>query len=137
MKINIGGIAKKDLTHRSLDIPSHVAEWADKYFHQSAFDVPTRYPSRKVLEFLSLLKKDQPVRLFRGLNKFNKDTTLITSWTYDRKIAERYAVNGRVAERSFSPLQILLDTTILTNRQRQQLGYDYKFDDKEVLILGY
>lgn len=118
-------------------IPNYVTAWTDKYFHQSAFDLPINYPNKKVLEFLVYFKKLGKVRLYRGINRYNKDNRGITSWTYDRQVAERYAkeIDGEVIEMEFSSDKILLDTTLLTKIERQQLGYDYKIDDKEVLIL--
>lgn len=125
------------MKYKSLDIPSYVAEWTDKYFHQSAFELPFNCPNKKVVAFLSRFKKSLTLKLFRGTNKYNEDNSLVMSWTYDRKVAERYSKEekGKVVKKLFSPAQILLDTTILTNEQKRQLGYDYKIDDKEVLIL--
>ena len=118
-------------------IPNYVATWTDKYFHQSAFDIPVNYPNKKVLKFFVSFNKPDKVRLFRVINKFNKDNEEITSWTYSRQVAERYAqeVEGEVIEMEFDCSKVLLDTTMLTKTEKQQLGYDYKIDDKEVLIL--
>jgi len=118
-------------------IPSYVIDWTDKYFHQSAFDVPINYPNKKVLKFFTRFKKPDKVRLFRGINKYNKDNREITSWTYNRQVAESYAkeIEGEVIENEFLSDKILLDTTLLTKMERQQFGYDYKINDKEVLIL--
>ncbi len=118
-------------------MPSYVTEWTDKYFHQSAFDVPVNYPNKKVLKFLASFSKPKKVRLFRGINKYNKDNGAVASWTYNRQIAEGYAkdVGGKIIEKEFLFNQILLDTTLLTKKEKQQFGYDYKIDDKEVLIL--
>ena len=38
-------------------ISSNITNWTDKYFHQSAFDVPLKFPTKKVLDFLTKLKK--------------------------------------------------------------------------------
>lgn len=118
-------------------IPGYVSTWTDKYFHQSAFDMPVEYPSKKVINFLTRFKKPDKVKLYRGLNHYNQDNKQITSWTYDMRVAERYAseTKGKISENEFSQDRILLDTTILTNEQKRLLGYDYKIDDKEVLIL--
>ena len=118
-------------------IPAYVSDWTDKYFHQSAFDQPLEYPSKKVLDFLAQFKKLQKMKLYRGINRYNKDNQKITSWTYDLEIAKRYAkeLNGEVFSKEFLPTKILLDTTLLNSEQKRQLGYDYKIDDKEVLIL--
>lgn len=127
----------KKLKNEFSDIPRYIAEWTDKYFHQSAFDVPVDYPSQKIVTFLLQFKKERAVKLFRGINKYNVDNTKITSWTYDHKTAERYAkeTGGNVVEKLFSPSQILLDTTLLTDKRKKELGYDYKIDDKEVVIM--
>ena len=77
----------KTVTH----IPNYVTDWTDKYFHQSAFDLPLNYPNKKVLNFLVRTKKPYKARLYRGINGYNKDNRGVTSWTYDRQIAERYA----------------------------------------------
>jgi len=118
-------------------IPNYVIDWTDKYFHQSAFDVPVNYPSKKILKFLVRFKKPGKVRLYRGINRYNKENREITSWTYDRQVAERYAkeIDGEIIETEFSFSKTLLDTTFLTKAEKQRLGYDYKIDDKEVLIL--
>ena len=118
-------------------IPGYVSEWTDKYFHQSAFDKPVEYPNEKVVNFFKRFKKPDKAKLYRGLNHFNQDNKQVTSWTYDVQVAKRYAseTNGKIFENEFSHDQILLDTTILTSEQKRQLGYDYKIDDKEVLIL--
>jgi len=118
-------------------IPNYVIDWTDKYFHQSAFDVPVNYPNKKILKFLVRFKKLGKVRLYRGINRYNKENREITSWTYDRQVAERYAkeIDGEIIETEFSFSKILLDTTFLTKAEKQRLGYDYKIDDKEVLIL--
>ena len=118
-------------------IPNYIINWTDKYFHQSAFDVPVNYPNKKILKFFANFKKLDKVRLFRGINKYNKDNKEVTSWTYSRQVAERYAkeVDGEVVEMEFLSDKILLDTTLLTKIEKQQFGYDYKIDDEEVLIL--
>lgn len=117
-------------------IPNCVTNWTDKYFHQSAFNIPVDYPSKKALKFLAHFKRPDKVRLFRGVNKYNKDNKEITSWTYDRHVAERYSkeIGSEIIETEFPASKILLDTTFLTKIEKQQLGYDYKIDDKEVLI---
>ena len=119
-------------------IPGYVSEWTDKYFHQSAFDKPVEYPSEKVVNFLKCFKKPDKAKLYRGINHFNKSNKQVTSWTYDKQIAKRYAseTKGEIFENEFYHDQILLDTTALTSDQKRQLGYDYKIDDKEVLILS-
>ncbi len=118
-------------------IPAYVSEWADKFFHQSAYDKPVSFPNKNIISFLSRFRKNTPVKLYRGINKYNTENNLITSWTYDLKVAERYAkeIGGKIIEMEFPSSKILLDTTLLTKMERQQLGYDYKIDDKEVLIL--
>jgi len=126
------------MKNKVLSMPRYIVEWTDKYFHQSAFDAPVRYPNKKIVTFLSRFKRKYPVKLFRGINEYNKGNFSITSWTHDRRVAERYAkeTKGRVVEMLFSKTQILIDTTILTDEQKRQLGYDYKIDDKEVLVLN-
>lgn len=118
-------------------IPGYVSEWTDKYFHQSVFDVPVKYPSKKVIGFLAQFKKPQKVKLCRGINCYNRDNQQITSWTYNLEIAKRYAkeLNGKILSKEFLLAQILLDTTLLNHEQKRQIGYDWKVDDKEVLIL--
>jgi|GEM_PF-1730260 len=118
-------------------IPDYVANWTDKYFHQSAFDVPFRYPNEKVINFLMQFRKKETVTLYRGINYYNETNNLVTSWTYDLNVAKSYAneIRGRIVDREFVPDNILLDTTILTPEQKKILGYDYEIDDKEVLIL--
>ena len=120
------------------NIPSYVSNWTDKYFHQSAFDVPINFPSKKTVSFLSRFKNQDRVKLYRGTHRYNMDNADITSWTYDKWIAKGYAqeIDGKVVEQEFQTGQILLDTTVLTKAEKKQLGYDYKSDDKEVLILG-
>jgi len=119
-------------------IPAHVIDWTDKYFHQSTFDMPVRYPSKMVKFYLLQFKKPKQAMLYRGINKYNEGNNLITSWTYDKQVASRYAqgTKGLVIKRKFSANKILLDTTMLTEVERRQLGYDYNIDDKEVLILN-
>lgn len=118
------------------NIPAYVVTWTDKYFHQSAFDIPLTSPNKKVIDFLSKFRKDKTIKLYRGVNKFNKNNFCgIVSWTYNKRIAKRYKEDGRVVEKIFRPEQILLDTTILTKKQKNQLGYDYSIDDREVLII--
>jgi len=119
-------------------IPNYVVDWTDKYFHHSAFDVPVKYPSKKVVGFLAQFKKSQKAKLYRGINYYNGDNRGITSWTYDLEVAKRYAkeLKGKVFSKEFLATQVLLDTTLLSYDQKKQLGYDYKIDDKEVLILN-
>ena len=118
-------------------IPNYVTDWTDRYFHQSAFDLPLNHPNKKVLNFLVRTKKPDKVRLYRGVNRYNKDNRGITSWTHDRQVAERYAkeIGGEVIGKEFQSSKVLLDTTLLTKEEKRRLGYDYKIDDKEVLIL--
>ncbi len=119
-------------------IPNYVIDWTDKYFHQSAFDVLLNYPSTRVIKFLASFtpKKPNKIKLYRGVNTYNNDSKGVTSWTHDRRIAERYAKGiGDVIEMEFPSDKILLDTTRLTKAEKEQFGYDYKIDDKEVLIL--
>lgn len=117
-------------------ISNDVIDWTDKYFHQSAFDKPLSYPSKKTQGLLSKFRPTRPVNLFRGINGYNKDNQGITSWSYDKKVAERYAkeIEGQVIQQKFHPSQILLDTTHLTKEEKSLFGYDYEIDDKEVLI---
>ena len=120
-----------------ITIPVYVSAWTDKFFHQSAFDVPWNFPNQKVIKFLSRFKKDEKIKLFRGINKFNEDGFEISSWTYDRKIAKNYIEEGGdIIEREFSPSEVLLDTTLLNKAQKILMGYDYKVDDKEVLVFN-
>lgn len=127
-------VSKKD----SQNIPAHVCTWTDEYFHKSAFDKPIKYPRQEVISYLAKFKKDSKVKLYRGVNKYNKENDLITSWTYDKKIAEGYIIKdgGKIVEKEFSPKDILLDTTLLGSEHKKTLGYDYKIDDKEVLIIN-
>ncbi len=120
-----------------ISIPKYVIDWTDKYFHQSSFDIPLSYPNEKVLKFLGHFEKFDKVRLYRGINRYNKDNKGITSWTYDQRVAKRYAkaVDGEIIEAEFASNKVLLDTTLLTKIEKEQLGYDYRIDDKEVLIL--
>jgi len=119
--------------------PNYVITWTDKYFHQSAFDMPVKFPSKKVINYLARFKKAGKIKLLRGINKYNKDNCAgVYSWTYDKKVALRYAkeLEGKVLEKTFLPEQIILDTTILNQQERVSLGYDYSVDDKEVLIIN-
>lgn len=120
-----------------IKIPAYVSGWTDKYFHQSAFDVPWNFPNQKVIKFLSKFKKDKKIKLFRGINKFNEDSLEISSWTYDREIAKNYIQEGgKIIKHEFGSEKILLDTTLLDREQKMLLGYDYGVDDKEVLVLN-
>lgn len=128
-------VNKRKLT---FSIPGYVSQWTDKYFHQSASNVPVNYPSEQIINFFAKFRKLQKIKLYRGINHFNKDNHEITSWTYDSEIAKKYVKepNGEIFSKEFLPDQVLLDTTLLDSEQKKQLGYDYKVDDKEVLILG-
>jgi len=120
-----------------IKIPSFISSWSDEYFHKSAFDTPIEYPDKKVINFLSQFKKKERIKLYRGINKYNKKSGPIISWTYSKKIAKSYIKNGgKIIEKEFSPEYILLDTTTLNREQKGFLGYDYKIDDKEVLVLN-
>ncbi|MDD4901382.1 MAG: hypothetical protein PHS62_04785 [Patescibacteria group bacterium] len=117
-------------------IPAYISSWTDKYFHQSAYDIPLKFPSERIIKFFSIFKPNNPVKLYRGINQYNKKTKHIVSWTYKREIASNYIEEGGdVVERIFHPKEILLDTTILTRMQKILLGYDYKVDDREVLVI--
>lgn len=118
-------------------IPAYVSSWTDEFFHKSAFEAPIKYPKKKVVDFLSQFKKNERIKLYRGINKYNEINKLIVSWAYDKKIAESYISDGgRIIEQEFTPADILFDTTILNEKQKRLLGYDYKVDDKEVLVIG-
>lgn len=118
-------------------IPAYVSSWTDKYFHHSAFDIPLGYPNKKTVKFLAQFKKKRSVKLYRGLNKYNKGEEVISSWTYNKKVAKNYAGReGIIVSQNFEPKNIILDTTILNSVQKKMLGYDYKIDDKEVLIFN-
>ncbi|MDP3057720.1 MAG: hypothetical protein Q8N37_04380 [bacterium] len=122
-------------TH-SIKIPGYVSGWTYKYFHQSAYEPPWNFPNKKVITFLFQFKRKEKIKLFRGINKYNKDTSYIVSWTYDKEIALNYIEDGgKIIEKNFYSNDILLDTTVLNNEQKILLGYDYKIDDKEVLII--
>jgi site-specific DNA-methyltransferase (adenine-specific) len=117
-------------------IPAYVTEWTDKFFHQSAYDKPISFPNKNIISFLSRFRKTIPIQLYRGINKYNVENNLITSWTYEKDVATRYIENGgKLTKSIFNPQSILLDTTTLNTEQKRQLGYDYKVDDKEVLII--
>lgn len=119
-------------------IPNYIIDWTDKYFHQSAFSVPLNYPSKRVVKFFTAYsKRTSKTKLYRGIHQYNKNNKGVTSWTYDCKIAERYAkeIGGKVIEKEIQPHKILLDTTRLTKAEKEQFGYDYKTNDKEVLVL--
>jgi len=120
----------------NIKIFSYVSSWSDKYFHHSSFDMPVQLPSKKVLKFFSQFIPNKPVKLYRGINKYNFDTKYVTSWTYEKEIAKRYITEGgKIIERIFKPKEILLDTTLLNKNLKILLGYDYKIDDREVLIM--
>ena len=120
-------------------IPSYVSGWTDKYFHQSAYDAPLKSPTKKVINFFAKFKKEEKIKLYRGIHRYNKENyTGVESWTYDKKIAVRYAsdeVGGKVTEKIFDSKNILLDTTLLDKQEKVLLGYDYKIDDREVLVI--
>jgi len=119
-----------------IEIPACVSSWTDEFFHKSAFEAPIKYPKKKVIDFLSQFKKNERIKLYRGINEYNERSRLIVSWTYDKKTAESYISDGgKIIEQEFVPEDILLDTTILNDKQKQLLGYDYKVDDKEVLVI--
>ena len=60
---------------------------------------------------------------------------MISSWTYNKEVAKNYAgEEGIVVRQNFKPENIILDTTTLNCTQKKMLGYDYKVDDKEVII---
>lgn len=125
------------MKNKNSKIPKFVINWTDKFFHQSAFDIPLKFPNKKVIDFLATFKKEEKVKLYRGIHKYNEENyTGVESWTYDEKIAARYAkeIGGRVVKKIFNPKNILLDTTLLNEQEKVVLGYDYKIDDKEVLI---
>lgn len=127
---------KKTIINKS--VPAIVCAWTDEYFHKSAFDVPIKYPNKKIIHFLSQFKKSHKIKLYRGINRFNKDNQQITSWTHNLNIARRYikGLNGKVVANEFLSSQVILDTTVLTEKQKTQLGYDYHIDDKEVLVIN-
>lgn len=120
----------------TIKIPAYVSLWTDKYFHQSVYDAPWKLPGERIKSFVSHFKPNKPVKLYRGVNEHNKETKHIVSWTYKKEIAKNYIEeDGKIIERIFCPEEIFLDTTVLTKMQKILLGYDYKIDDKEVLIL--
>jgi len=140
-KKNIWIYQKKDIIiYMKLNkntIPNYIIDWTDKYFHHSYFDKPINYPSKKVINFFKKFYIPSKIILYRGKNKYNKQNNQITSWTYDKKVASRYIkkLGGKIIKAEFTSEKILLDTTFLTKKEKIQLGYDYKIDDKEVLIL--
>ena len=74
--------------------------------------------------------------LYRGINSDNEGNTGITSWSYDKEIAKGYAgKNGKVISKEVNPDEILIDTTKVPEEMRKSIGYDWKVDDKEVLLL--
>lgn len=120
----------------TIKIPAHVSSWTDKYFHQSAYDIPWKFPDERIRNFVSRFKPKKPIKLYRGINKYNKKTKHIVSWTYKKEMAANYIEEGgKIIERIFHPEEILLDTTVLTKMQKVLLGYDYEVDDEEVLII--
>lgn len=122
---------------KPLSIANYVIDWTDKYFHQSAYNKPINFPNKNIIGSLSRFRKTTPIQLYRGINKYNVENNLITSWTYEKDVATRYIKNGgKLVKSIFNPQSILLDTTTLNTAQKRQLGYDYKIDDKEVLILN-
>lgn len=126
------------MKNKNYKIPKSVIDWTDKYFHQSAFDVPLRFPGKRVIGFLIKFRKEEKIKLYRGVNKYNeKNYTGVKSWTYDKEIAGNYrAEGGKIVEKVLSPSEVLLDTTLLSNEHKKLLGYDYKIDDMEVLIIS-
>lgn len=120
-------------------IPAYVSSWTDKYFHQSAYDLPVKFPSQRIIKFFTQFKLSESVKLYRGINKYNKDNyTGVESWTYNKNVAGRYAKesSGKIFKKIFTPDRILFDTTLLNKKEKIMLGYDYSIDDKEVLILS-
>ena len=122
---------------RRVAIPAYVSSWTDDFFHKSAFDFPIKYPKKKVINFLSQFKKNERIKLYRGINKYNEVNNSVVSWTYSKKTAKSYINDGgEIIEQEFAPSDILFDTTLLSVEQKRLLGYDYKVDDKEVLVIG-
>ncbi|MDP2927803.1 MAG: hypothetical protein Q8N80_03260 [Candidatus Omnitrophota bacterium] len=121
-----------------MEIPAYVSSWTDEYFHKSAFEAPIKYPDKKIIDFLSQFKKKESVKLYRGINKYNGENYIgLESWTYKKEVASRYAkeIGGKVIEKTFKAENILLDTTLLNKDEKIFLGYDYKIDDKEALVI--
>jgi len=120
----------------TIKIPAYILSWSDKYFHQSAYGLCIKFPNERIIKFFSLFKPDKPIKLYRGINKYNNETEGIISWTYKKEIAENYIKEeGKIIERIFRPEEILLDTTYLKQDQKVLLGYDYEIDDEEVLTM--
>ncbi|MEA3450153.1 MAG: hypothetical protein U9Q85_04255 [Patescibacteria group bacterium] len=119
-------------------IPAYVSSWTDKYFHYSFYGDFLKFPSKKLIKFLSKYRKTEDVVLYRGINKYNqKNFNVVESWTYDKKIAEQYIkeISGKIEKKKFKVNQILLNTTLLNSEEKILLGYDYKIDNKEILVL--
>ncbi len=119
-------------------IPVYVSNWADKYFHQSAFETPINFPGKKIVAFLQKFKKEGKVKLYRGVHKYNKENYIgVQSWSYDKNIALRYIkeCGGKIIEKTFKKEKILLDTTLLNKDQKILLGYNFGIDDKEILVI--
>jgi len=119
-------------------IPAYVSSWTDKYFHYSFYGNFLKSPSEKLINFLSKYRKTEDVVLYRGINKYNQENfNGVESWTYDKEIAEQYIkeTSGKIEKKKFKPNQVLLDTTLLNTEEKILLGYDYKIDNKEVLVL--
>lgn len=119
-------------------IPAYISSWTDKYFHYSFYGGFLKLPSEKLIKFLSKYKKNEDVILYRGINKYNKENFCgVESWTYNKEVANEYIkeTGGKIEKKKFIPGQILLDTTLLNSEEKILLGYDYKVDNKEVLIL--
>jgi len=126
------------MQNRDNKISNCVINWTDKYFHQSAFDTPLKFPNKKVIDFLAKFKKTTELKLYRGVNKYNAENyTGIESWTHYKKVASRYAkeIGGKIIKKVFKQENILLDTTLLNQQEKISLGYDHKTDDKEVLVI--
>jgi hypothetical protein len=119
-------------------MPTYVSSWTDQYFHYSFYGNFLKFPSKKLIKFLSKYKKAEDVILYRGINKYNrKNFNGVESWTYDKEIAEQYIkeTDGKIEKKKFKSNKILLDTTLLNSEEKVLLGYDYKIDNKEVLVL--
>lgn len=133
----------KNLQNDKLEnlIPEYVSEWTYNYFHHSTFDLPWKFPTKKILSSLSQFKKSELVILYRGVDRFNKNNpemNNIFSWTYDIEVAKRWAegLDGEVFVEEFKPDQIVLDTTLLNREQKIYMGYNYQIDNMEVLVKG-
>jgi len=134
-KQDFTGVAKKlGLDKEGIDDKTveWVEDWVNRYENKKIYNVDVPESIQKTI---GKYKSNEPITLYRGLDP-SKEDGVFTSWTYDKKVADRFANRidggkGTVITKTFTPDEVIVDFTKVPDNL---LAKATKLHEQEVIV---